>query len=149
VTPFDELMKQAEAQLKEGDYLSAGDTYQMAVRSEPNNPLAILGRGNAELAAGMYQSASSDLEFVFEKKPELISVKYALGDYIPVKRQGQLVADLGTLAQSKTTGNMASFLLCYLCYQTGRNEELHAELDRWAARPWKDQWQTIAEKAWR
>ncbi|HVX83933.1 MAG TPA: hypothetical protein VH253_03880 [Phycisphaerae bacterium] len=148
-TPFDDLMKQAESQLKEGDYLSAADTYQMAVRSEPNNPLAILGRGNAELAAGMYESASSDLEFVFEKKPELISVKYALGDYIPVKRQAQLVSDLAKLGQAQSTGNMGSFLLCYLCYQTNRNDELHAELDRWAARPWRDQWQTIAEKAWR
>jgi hypothetical protein len=44
---------------------------------------------------------------------------------------------------------MGSFLLCYLCYQTGRGAELKAELDRWAARPWKNDWQTVAEKAWR
>jgi tetratricopeptide (TPR) repeat protein len=149
MTPFEELMKQGEAQMKAGKYLEAGDAYQLAVASQPNNALAILGRGNAELAAGMYESAATDLQFVFTKKPELISVKYALGDYIPVERQGTLIADLTNLAQGKATGNMSSFLLCYLCYQTGRKQELNAELDRWAARPWKNEWQVVAEKAWR
>lgn len=146
---FEELMKRGEQRLKDGKYLESADVYQQAISAQPNNALAVLGRGHAELAAGMYESAAADLQFVFTKKPELVSVKYALGDYLPLDRQVFLMNDLLKLSQGKDTGNMASFLLCYLTYQTGRGAELKAELDRWAARPWKDEWQTVADKAWR
>ena len=76
---FEELLKAGEARMKEGKFMEAADAYQRAVSAEPNNALAVLGRGNAELAAGMYQSAAADLKFVFTKKPELMSVKYAFG----------------------------------------------------------------------
>jgi hypothetical protein len=146
---FEQLMMRGEERLKDGKYLEAADAYQQAITAQPNNALAVLGRGHAELAAGMYQSAASDLQFVFTKKPELVSVKYALGNYLPLDRQVFLMNDLLKLSRGQDTGNMGSFLLCYLCYQTGRGAELKAELDRWAARPWKNDWQTVAEKAWR
>ena len=72
-----------------------------------------------------------------------------LGDYLSLKRQVFLTDDLRRLGATKEAGNMASFLLCYLCYQTGRGEELNAELSRWSARTWRDEWAAVGEKAWR
>jgi hypothetical protein len=43
---------------------------------------------------------------------------------------------------------MASFLYCYLAYNTDHPTELQQELDRWGIRPTHDEWQTIAAKAW-
>ncbi|HUO09938.1 MAG TPA: hypothetical protein VM008_16660 [Phycisphaerae bacterium] len=146
-TPFDELMKKAEGLLKEGKYLDAANAYQVAMLEEPSNPLAVLGRGNAELGAGMYESAAGDLKYIFTRQPELISVKYALEDYIPPQRQHQLIADLTELSTGKGVGNTAAFLLCYLDYNTGRKEELQHELGRWEARPWKDRWQGVMKRA--
>ncbi|MGN6368209.1 MAG: tetratricopeptide repeat protein [Phycisphaerae bacterium] len=146
-TPFDELMTKAEGLLKDGKYLDAANAYQTALISQPNNPLALLGRANAELGAGMYQSAAGDLKFVFTQHPELISVKYALQDYIPPQRQHQLLADLTELSQGKGVGNTAEFLLCYMDYNTGRDIELSRELGRWEARPWKDSWQGVMKRA--
>jgi hypothetical protein len=146
-TPFDQLMSKAEGLLKDGKYLDAANAYQTAMLQQPDNPLAILGRANAELGAGMYQSAAGDLKFLFARKPELISVKYALENYIPPQRQHQLIADLTELSQGKGVGNTAEFLLCYLNYNTGRDVELQRELGRWEARPWKDSWQGVMKRA--
>ena len=79
--------------------------------------------------------------------PQTLSVKYALEDFIPPQRQHQLISDLTDLATGKGVGNTASFLLCYLDYNTGRKEELQHELGRWEARPWKDRWQGVMKRA--
>jgi hypothetical protein len=148
ITPFDKLMKNAEELLKQEKYLDAADAYQTALISQPDNPLAAVGRAHAELGAGMFQSAGYDLKFVYTKKPELISVRYALEEFLPPKRLHILLTDLEALAANKDTGNNASFLYCYIAYNTSRTTELQQELDRWAARPWHDQWQAVAAKAW-
>ena len=146
-TPFDELMSKAEGLLKDGKYLDAANAYQTAMLSQPDNLLVYMGRANAELGAGMYQSAAGDLKFVFTRKPEMISVKYALEDYIPPQRQHQLLSDLTGLSQGKGVGNTASFLLCYMDYNTERDVELQRELGRWGARPWKDTWYDVMNRA--
>ena len=146
-TPFDELLAKAEGLLKDGKYLDAANAYQTAMMSQPDNLLVYMGRANAELGAGMYQSAAGDLKYVFTRKPEMISVKYALEDFIPPQRQHQLLADLTGLSEGKGVGNTASFLLCYMQYNTGRDIELQRELGRWGARPWKDSWQDVMKRA--
>jgi hypothetical protein len=148
VTPFDTQMQQAEKLLKGGKYMEAVDQYNQALTVQPNNALGMVGRAHAELAAGMYQSASMDLKAVFSQKPEMVSVRYALDDFIPGKRVENLMNDLLQLTTRQQTGNMASFLYCYLAYNTDHPTELQQELDRWGIRPTHDEWQTIAAKAW-
>ncbi len=52
VTPFDDLMKNAESLLKSGKYMEAADAYQTAITTEPNNALAVIGSRRRNLAAG-------------------------------------------------------------------------------------------------
>jgi hypothetical protein len=147
-TPFDTQMRQAEKLLRDGKYMEAVDQYQQALTIQPNNALGLVGRAHAELAAGMYQSASMDLKAVFTQKPEMVSVRYALTEFIPSKRVDNLMNDLLGLTTRERTGNLASFLYCYLAYNTDHPNELQQELDRWGIRPTHDEWQAIAAKAW-
>ena len=149
VTPFDELMKNAETLLKSGKYMEAADAYQTAITTEPDNALAVIGRAQAELGGGMYESAAGDLQTIFARKPALMAVHYPIGDFIPVERQNYLVKDLQTLTTNPGPGNTASFLLSYMFYNTGRTEDARAELGRWANRPWRNEWAGVAEKAWK
>jgi tetratricopeptide (TPR) repeat protein len=147
-TKLSVLMSQAEGLLKQGKYLEAADAYQTAITTAPNDALAVIGRAHAELGAGMYESAANDLKFVFSKKPELTGVRYAIGDFIAPERQNYLIKDLQSLSTSPGPGNTASFLLCYLYYNTGRAADLQAELSRWSNRAWHDSWETVLSRAW-
>jgi hypothetical protein len=148
VTPFDTQMKRAEVMLKDGKYMDAVDQYQQALSMQPGNALALVGRAHAEIAAGMYQSAAMDLKTLFTQKPEMMSVRYTLNDFIPNKRIDNLMTDLLGLTTRDRSGNMASFLYCYIAYNTEHPNELQQELDRWGIRPAHDEWQAIAAKAW-
>jgi predicted Zn-dependent protease len=147
-TAFDTQMKTAETRLKEGKFMDAVDEYQHALAMQPGNALALVGRAHAELGAGMYQSAAMDLKAVFLQKPEMMSVRYTLNEFIPQKRIEALMNDLLGLTTRDRTSNMASFLYCYLAYNTDHPNELQQELDRWGIRPAHDEWQAIALKAW-
>jgi tetratricopeptide (TPR) repeat protein len=147
-TAFSTLMAQAEALLKQGKYLEAADAYQTAITTDPDDALAVIGRANAELGAGMYESAANDLRFVFTRKPELTGVRYSLGDFIAPERQNYLIKDLEKLSKYQAPGNTASFLLCYMYYNTGRVQDMQAELARWSNRPWHDEWEGVLARAW-
>ncbi len=147
-TPFDELMLKAERMLNQEKYFEAADEYQAALVLQPKNPLALVGRGHAQLGAGLYESAAWDLKYLFTNKPELTSLRYQLGQFMAVKRQEELLKNLMTLTVKKDAGNTASFLYCYLCYQTGREDLMKQELDRWGNREWADGWQTALTRAW-
>ena len=147
-TPVEQLMLQAEKLLRDGKYLEAAQRYQTALAREPGNALALVGRAHAELGAGMYQSAAYDLKYVFTRNPQMVSVRYQMDQFMPKSRLDYLVSDLKTLEGSKETGNSASFLLSYLYYETGSEQELQAQLARWNARPGHDAWQEVVSKAW-
>src|SRR5204863_8530954 len=131
---FEALMNRAEDNLKAGKYLDAAQVFQTALANKPEDPLALVGRAHAELGAGIYAAAAYDLKFVFTRKPGIIAVKYDAQSLIPGPRQEFLLQDLQKMTGNKETADMASFLYCYLCYETGRDAELQAELNKWAAR---------------
>ena len=71
-----------------------------------------------------------------------------MDSFIPAGRQLFLLDDLQKLTARSETANMASFLYCYLCYETGRGKELQAEFNRWNARSGHDEWQSVVARAW-
>lgn len=147
-TRFDVMMAQGGLDLRQGKYLDASQAFQAAMASKPEDPLAVVGRAHAEMGAGMYAAAAFDLKFVFTRKPELMSVKYDVGSFIPAGRQAFLLQDLKKLTADKDAGDMAAFLYSYLCYQTGRTDLLQGELGSWGAQSGHDQWQSVATRAW-
>jgi len=145
---YDMMMYRAETNLKAGKFLLAVESYQAALSLKPDDPLAVIGRGHAELGASFYAAADFDLKFIYTRKPELVAVKYDVDSFIPAGRQLFLLEDLLKMTAKTETANMASFLYCYLCYETNRGTELQAELKKWGARSGHDEWQTVVARAW-
>lgn len=145
---FNTLMSRGSDSLKAGKYLDAVGQFQSALAAKPEDPLAVVGRAHAELGAGLYSSSAFDLKFVYTRRPEMVSLKYDVGSFIPGPRQDVLLADLAKLSDNKDTADMSSFLYCYLCYQTSRTPEMQAELKKWGARDGHDAWQGVLQRAW-
>ena len=131
----DELLK-AESLLEIGQYYEAARRYGAAHRLDPLNPLPLIGRGNAMLAAGEYLSAAASLVQGFQRYPELSRFSFDLttliggGEIVDIRR-----ADIMRRLESRDDARLR-FLLGYLEYYGGdqvggmRNIERAAELDR-------------------
>jgi hypothetical protein len=148
VMSYDLQMQRGEKNLAEGRYMDAAEAYQNALSLKPSDPLALIGRAHAELAGGIYAGAEFDLKFVFTRKPELVGLKYEANSFVPTSRQEYLLDDLQKATGKKEMANMASFLYCYVCYETGRTELLKTELEKWGARAGHDDWAEVAARAW-
>lgn len=143
---FGHLMRRAEADQKIGRFVSAIENYQSAIELQPGNALPLVGQANAELAAGLYQSAAYNLKFVFGRHPQLTALRYDLKALLPATSLHAAHRQLSRMLTQKS--DLAAFLLAYLDYQTGRTTELKSTLHQWAN--WKNSgpWPMILRKAW-
>ncbi|MGD8451234.1 MAG: hypothetical protein PVJ57_05395 [Phycisphaerae bacterium] len=131
----DELLK-AESLLEIGLYYEAARRYESANRLEPLNPLPLIGKGNAYLAAGEYLSATVALVQGFSRYPELSRFDFDLkslmggGEIVDIRR-----ADIRKRLEQQDDARLR-FLLGYLEYYAGdkqsglKNLEQAADLDR-------------------
>jgi len=143
---FNGIMRQAEDLMKKGDYLHAAEFYQGAISLEPENGLAVVGRANSQLAAGLYESAAYDLKFLFHRHPELMGVHYDLPAFMTQARLDFVTTDVRTLAHKGVQA--ACFLACYLDYQEQRQDSLVQDFADWFAHHPTDAWGPVVEKAW-
>jgi tetratricopeptide (TPR) repeat protein len=123
------VLKKAEALMKEGKYASALDQYDAAEAVTPSNPLIWLGRANAELGAGFYTRAEAHLKQAFMTDQALLMGQYDLTNMIGEDRLTKLVADLKELANKNSTQATPVFLLGYIAYNTGHEPQALAYLD--------------------
>ena len=144
---FNEFMATAEKELQEGRYVDAAQTYAQAGEFSPDNPLPLIGRVHAELGAGMYAAASVDLQVLFEKKPELIALRYDLKKFIPEQRLEYMVRDVSRLSRMKRNAP-ANFLVAYLDYQLDRKDDLKLQLDYWQKQEKDNPWPANLRRAW-
>jgi hypothetical protein len=145
--PASTLLTQADRELADGQYLHAADTYQSVLRQHPGDTRALQGRAISELGGGMYESAVYDLKFLFTEDPNQITTHYPVQNVLDSKRLDFLEKDLlGLLAKKDQTP--AAFLLSYLYYQAGREDELRTTMDSWAQRWPTDAWPKVLRKCW-
>lgn len=116
---FNDEMLKAEALMEIGDYLDAANRYERARRLAPENPLAILGKGHAMLAAGDYLSAAVYLVRGLEMFPQLATFKIDLtrllggGEIVDIRR-ADIMKQLGLYEDARLR-----FLLGYIEVHTG------------------------------
>lgn len=116
-----ELLK-AESLLEIGRYYEAARRYDAAHHLAPLNPLPLIGKGNALLAAGEYLSAAVALVQGFERYPELTEFTFDLqalmggGETVDIRR-----ADLLRRLRGHEDPQLR-FLLGYLEYYAGDQE---------------------------
>ena len=125
-----DLLAKASGQLLEGKYFDAGENYQHALDQDPNNMTAAMGRADAELAGGLYESAAYDYRVLFEAQPALLTTHRDLTAALGAKRIAYLTKDLTELSTRPRTSH-ALFLLAYLYYQTDNQPGLKQTLDAW------------------
>ena len=124
-----DVLKNAENLMKEGKFTSALDQYDAAEQVAPNNPLTRLGRANAELGAAYYARAEAHLRDVFQKNPELLAGQYDLTNMLGEQRMQVLVKDLKEIANREQKEARPVFLLAYIAYNTGSEQNAEAYLD--------------------
>jgi len=72
-----ELMALAEERLKNGEFFDAEAQFDQVLRINPGNPLALFGRANAQLGAGLYLSSALSLRKLYGLYPELAGTDLA------------------------------------------------------------------------
>ncbi len=143
---FNQEMARGQAAMKKGKFIRAMDAYQGAMMLNQTNPLPIVGRAHAELAAGLYDTAAYDLKFVFRRHPELTAIRYNLKKLLPAITITAVNKDLaGLLKEKSKTG---AFLSAYMAYQAGNRAELKKVLAEWAK--WRNggMWPAMLSQAW-
>ena len=75
-------IRRAEALMQEGRFYAAAAQYAIAITLAPNDPLILLGKGHAHLAAGDYLSAVYYLTMGLERFPEVAHFKLDLYDFV-------------------------------------------------------------------
>jgi tetratricopeptide (TPR) repeat protein len=122
-----DLLTDAEKLMKEGNFRSAIDKYAQAQQVAPNNPLILLGRAQAELAASRYVSADEHLRQAVAADPALLMGQYDLESFIGRDRLQFLVQDLKQMAESEAGSPRPKVLLAYIAYGTPGLESAAAE----------------------
>jgi len=115
----DELVRQGESALREGDYFRAERRFEQAQALAADNPLTEAGIAHAQLGAGLYLSASLTLRNLFISFPELIDAKY---DRALLPTKDRLDKAVAVMRERATRGDDApsyGVLLAYIGHQTG------------------------------
>lgn len=115
----DELVKQGEVALREGDFFRAERRFEQAQALAADNPLAEAGIAHAQLGAGLYLSASLTLRNLFAAFPELIDAKYDRTLLPPADR---LEKALLVMRERIVRGDDApsyGLMIAYIGHQTG------------------------------
>jgi hypothetical protein len=129
-TPVNDELLKAEGLLRIGQYYDAAARFQQAHMLDPTNPLPLIGRGHALLAAGDYLSAAIQLVRGFERFPDMARFEVDLrsflgsGEIIDIRRS-DIMKQL-----DRNEDAQLRFLLGYLEYYTGDKPRGLENLDR-------------------
>lgn len=109
-------MESAQRDLKAERFFDAEDQFTRAIAAMPNDPLAKAGRIHAQLGAGMYLSASSNLRRLVRDHPEFVGLKFDPKLAPDPERTKTIATELrGMIDQGSTgMGLESSLLLTYL-----------------------------------
>jgi tetratricopeptide (TPR) repeat protein len=126
---FDQKMRDAEGYMKAGRYYRAASSFSLASIYQPDNPLALAGRGHALFAAGEYVSSALSISRALAISPEYLQTRVDLADMLGGENKlAGRIADLEhCLARSGSS--QFQFLLGYVYYRTGRLLEAKKAID--------------------
>ncbi len=128
-----DLLLKAESLMDIGHFAEAADRYEAAHIADPANPLPLIGKAHALLAAGDYRSAALALAQGLRQYPEVSRFRFDLtslmggGENIDIRR-----SDIMRQLDQRETAELR-FLLGYLEYHGGYRERGLENLERAAA----------------
>ncbi len=133
-SPLNDALRRAEAAMELGRYREAIRHYDRAAAADPVNPLPLIGRGHALLAAGEYVSAAVSLITGLRRYPDLGSFRIDLtalmggGEIVDIRR-----SDLMRRLAAREDPYLR-FLLGYIEVNTGMPDAGLRDLERAASR---------------
>jgi hypothetical protein len=126
---LNDALQAAETMLIERHYFDAVQQYDRARLMDPANPLPLLGKGHASLAAGDYMTAAHNIVLGMQRYPEImhfaVSLKAFMGGETIDIRRADLLAQL-----ERHEDPQLRFLLGYLEYYSGRKDSGMEHLKR-------------------
>lgn len=125
-----DLMKNAEALMREGKYSSAIRQYEAAEQVAPNNGFVLIGRATAELGASFYRRADTSLREAFLLDQSMLMAQYDLRQLIGDDRLQFVVRELKELANKEPQNASPLFLLAFIAYNTGNEVNAAGFLDQ-------------------
>jgi tetratricopeptide (TPR) repeat protein len=129
-----ELLSQAEDQMQHQQFGKAMEIYTQAIQADPNNPLLLIGRANAELGGSYYRAAEADIRTAFQSDKAVMMGQYDLKKSLGDERLQYIVAQLKQIATDSKDNPTPLFLLAYVSYNTHNEPKAAEYLDEAAAR---------------
>jgi len=114
----DDLVRQGEEALRNGEYFQAERRFNQAQSVATGNPLVEVGIAHAQIGAGLYLSAGLTLRNLFTESPELIDARY---DAKLLPTGDRLTAAVKMLSERILRGDDApgyGLVLAYIGHQT-------------------------------
>lgn len=130
---LNDAMARGEKAMADGRYFDAEIVYAEALNLRPGYPLAVVGKVNAQVGAGLYMSAGRTMRVLFKHHPEMIAARYTRPLLPTAKRVSTVRMRLALLAEKQTEATEPLLLIAYLAYQTDDPEgcaDALAELTR-------------------
>jgi hypothetical protein len=138
---FEVHLKAGEEELAKGRYFDAEERFSRALAMRPGDATVQAARLNAQIGAGLYISAATNLRQVFRQHPEVIGVHYT-GSTMPAQeRLNATMAEMRENISKTKQGGLAvpeeaGLLLAYVGYQSNDPGAVREGLD--AMRQTKD-----------
>ncbi len=115
------LLRDAEGQMRSGQFSQSVDTYDNAAEVAPTNPFVPLGRGFAELGASYYGKAETDLTRAILNEPALLAAQYDLKGFLGADRLKFVEKDLTETGATEQTAR-PFLLLAYIHHNAGADD---------------------------
>ncbi len=143
------LLRDAEGQMRAGQFGQSVDTYDTAAEVAPNNPFVPLGRGFAELGASYYGKAEADLTRAILTEPALLAAQYDLKGFLGADRLKFVQKDLADIGTTEQTAR-PYLLMAFIDHNTGADDTTVTakDLDTAASRGANPKLVEVMREAW-
>lgn len=112
-------MTAGEELLGAGEYFNAEERFTAALNAQPGDAMAAVGRIHAQIGAGMYRSAATNLRNLLSAYPEFIAARFDAALLPGTERLDRIRTQLRARMQyTSMIGREASLLLAYAGVQT-------------------------------
>lgn len=125
---FNQFMTEAETQLRAGHYYAAADQYRLAIRANPNNPLANLGMSIALVGAGEPLGAASHLQKAMQLYPPLMEVRLDLPRMVPTDVIVRQISIVETRLEGQEMGDASLLMVATFIQENLGNSRIARKL---------------------
>jgi hypothetical protein len=129
-------MREGERLLSEGRFFDAEDLFVRAIACSPRDPMARAARLHAQLGAGLYLSAATNLRALLAGHPEMIATRYT-DNLLPSAERSKVITEQLVEQEKRydsALGRESALLLAYLGYQRGDAALVTDGLDKFSKR---------------